>query len=201
MLALGVSQKVIDLAAPTAADIDLRDICHNLSHLCRYNGSTPGPYSVAAHSVYVSLLVEDSGGSPEECLAGLLHDAPEAYLGDVSSPLKSRLLGYRELESRFAQLIEAMATLHVGATCAPIVQRADHRALVFEMRHLLKYEHPGWASPSNTDHRLFDRVAKFGLESRKEFEFRYRELLFRVETSRFRAEQQEWRKQAGKAAE
>lgn len=65
-------------------DIDIRDIAHHLSHINRFTGGTPVPYNVADHSVRVSEYFCD----PEMKLAGLLHDAAEAYINDLSSPLK-----------------------------------------------------------------------------------------------------------------
>ncbi len=69
----------------TADCIDIRDIGHALSHLCRFTGHTSMFYSVAQHSLLVS---EKMQGGPEAKLAGLLHDATEAYTNDLSTPLK-----------------------------------------------------------------------------------------------------------------
>lgn len=87
-------------------DICIEDIAHHLSNICRYTGACPEFYSVAQHSVYVSTLAW-AGGSRELALAGLLHDAAEAYLGDVSSPLKhgKEMAGYRGAEYRAEALI------------------------------------------------------------------------------------------------
>ncbi len=70
-------------------DIDIRDIAHALSHLCRFTGHTNIFYSVAQHCLLVS---EKIPGGPEVKLAALLHDAAEAYVNDLSSPLKKWLV-------------------------------------------------------------------------------------------------------------
>jgi len=71
-------------------DIDIRDIAHCLSQLCRFTAHTNTFYSVAEHSLYVSYLLPD-----EWKLAGLLHDASEAYLCDLASPVKRAITGYK----------------------------------------------------------------------------------------------------------
>lgn len=70
-------------------DIDIRDIAHSLSHLCRFAGHVNIFYSVAQHCLLVS---EKIPGGPEVKLAALLHDAAEAYVNDLPSPLKTWLL-------------------------------------------------------------------------------------------------------------
>lgn len=94
--------KAFDLENPRVEDICIEDIAHALSNLCRYTGHCKQFYSVAQHSVLCSLEAPD-----ELKLAALMHDAAEAYVGDVSSPLK-RLPGmgsYRALELCILQKI------------------------------------------------------------------------------------------------
>ena len=91
-------------------DIDPADIARALSNLCRFGGHSKAFYSVAQHSVIVCDLLEQRGGAtPDELMAALLHDAAEAYLGDLPHPLKHRSeLGaaFRVAEKRLEAVIE-----------------------------------------------------------------------------------------------
>lgn len=79
-----------DLLDPRAEDVRLADIAHALSRINRFSGHTHGePYSVAHHSMLVADLLASWGAPVEVVLEGLLHDAPEAYYGDITSPVKS----------------------------------------------------------------------------------------------------------------
>lgn len=95
----------IYLLRPTVNMVKIEDIAHALSQICRYGGHSLSHYSVAEHSVLVSKGLEHEGFSNKISLAGLLHDASEAYLGDVVSPLKSLLPGYKALYSAFDNVI------------------------------------------------------------------------------------------------
>lgn len=91
-----------DLAEPQARDVYIEDVVWSLSQQCRWGGHTDRFYSVAQHSVLCSRLFDD----PELSYAALLHDAHEAYVGDVSRPIK-QLLGeaWTELENRVATVV------------------------------------------------------------------------------------------------
>ena len=95
------SGKKFDQLNPRVEDIDIEDIAHALSMFPRYNGHTYFPFSVAQHCVIVSHLV------PEEfALRALLHDAPEAYVGDITRPLK-KIIGplYRMIEDNVMEVV------------------------------------------------------------------------------------------------
>lgn len=77
-----------NLLRPEPSMVELEEVAHSLSMQCRYNGHVPSFYSVAEHSVRVSVLLEDDGHSVDVQMAGLLHDAAEAYCGDMVRPLK-----------------------------------------------------------------------------------------------------------------
>lgn len=115
---------------PDPEDITLEDIAHALSLQGRFNGHTRVFYSIAQHSVYVASLVP-----PEDQLHALLHDGPEAYLGDVVKPLKNGLKRYQELE----EVIEKMVYERFGLNpvMPPSVKKADLRILYTEARDLL----------------------------------------------------------------
>lgn len=92
---------LVDILNPTEEMICSEDIAHALNNVCRFGGHTHGHYSVAQHSILVAALAPD-----DMKLEALLHDASEAYLGDVIKPLKN-ILGsvYRDLEISFETLI------------------------------------------------------------------------------------------------
>lgn len=85
---------------PKQEEVDIDDIAHALSLQCRFSGHTEFHYSVAQHSIYVSLFC-----NPEHALEGLLHDASEAYLVDVPRPVKSEFPNYLEIEKNIMRVI------------------------------------------------------------------------------------------------
>ncbi len=86
--------------SPTADMIRIEDIGHALSMICRFGGQAREFYSVAQHSLLVAEL------APQEfAFDALLHDASEAYCGDMVRPLKNLLPGYREIEEKIHRAI------------------------------------------------------------------------------------------------
>ncbi len=79
--------------------IRIKDIAHALSLLCRANGHFPTFYSVAQHSIACCREAAARGDSPKIQLACLLHDASEAYLSDVTRPVKAAMPLYLEMEA------------------------------------------------------------------------------------------------------
>jgi hypothetical protein len=122
---------IFDLAAPRAEDVLFFDIAWALAHCCRFAGHVRGFYSVAQHTVLASYSVP-----PEDALAALLHDAAEAYIGDLSRPLKA-LLGHsiKEIEGRILAVILQKAGL--PALLPPTVKLADVALLLAEKRDLM----------------------------------------------------------------
>ncbi len=82
---------------PRSHEVQIEDIAHSLSLQCRYAGHVLRFYSVAEHSVLIARHLAATH-APEVALAGLLHDAPEAYCVDIPRPLKPYLTNYRAIE-------------------------------------------------------------------------------------------------------
>lgn len=134
------SGRVIDLALPDPDVIDLEDIAHSLARLCRFNGAVDEFYSVATHSVYVARRMQDDGWPKRVVQSALLHDAAEAYLGDMTSGLKRLFPEYRELERRWEFAVESrFFAAFVGRRD---VKEADLRARLAEARDLFADGYP-----------------------------------------------------------
>ncbi|WP_145313437.1 metal-dependent phosphohydrolase [Gimesia fumaroli] len=122
------------MSSPDPDLIDINDIAHQLSLINRFNGATVEPYSVAQHSVIVSNIV-----NPEFALLGLLHDAAEAYVGDIVHPVKE---GIRDFFWEFERpcLSVIFDKYGVGHNPAGLwcVETADMQARATEFRDLFK---------------------------------------------------------------
>ena len=97
--------KHFDPTNPEENLIDLSDIGHALSLICRGNGHVKYFYSVAQHSIACCREAEARGYSKRVQLACLLHDASEAYLSDVTRPVKKLLTAYLEVEENLQNMI------------------------------------------------------------------------------------------------
>jgi len=119
-----------DFLDPDGSHYTIEDIAHGLAMTCRFAGQCPRFYSVAEHSVHVSNIVP-----PEFAFAGLMHDAAEAFLGDVSRPLKGLLPEYKAIENRVEWSIFDRFGV-VGAWSLE-VKEADNIMLATEQKRLL----------------------------------------------------------------
>lgn len=151
------------------ADVNIEDIAHALSLLCRFTGHSKFPYSVGQHSILVSHAC-----APEDAFWGLLHDASETYLGDVASPLKRTpyLAGYRALEERVQVAIcDRFGLAHA---MPPSVAKADLVLLATEARDVMGPAPKSWGLTESPLHEAIEPLDPWQVERR--FLQRYHEL-------------------------
>lgn len=96
---------MIDPRNASVDEICIKDIAHALSMLCRANGHFPHFYSVGQHSINCAKEAEARGYSRRVQLGCLLHDASEAYLSDITRPVKPYLVGYLDIEASLQKVI------------------------------------------------------------------------------------------------
>lgn len=128
---------------PHPDDVDIVDIAHALSLLCRYNGHVDRFYSVAEHCV----LMSSTFGRRDLALWALLHDATEAYVGDMIRPLKQHMPDYVAAEDRVMRAIGARFGLPgwQNAWMPRPVKDADTRILLTERNTLMAATSHDWA--------------------------------------------------------
>lgn len=129
-----------DVIEPVPGAIYLIDIAHALSNQCRYGGHTLAFYSVAQHSVHVHDFLADTYGEQSiEARWGLLHDAAEAYLVDLPTPVKATMPEYKRIESVVEEAIGVRFGIPLetrNAVCSA-VKTADMALLAAERRDLM----------------------------------------------------------------
>lgn len=127
-----------DFEDPYNSDFSIDDIAHALANICRYTGHCNTFYSVAQHSVLVSWVVPEL-----YAFAGLMHDAAEAFVGDVSKPLKNLLPDYKVIEKRVESAV--FARFGLPEKIPQCVKDADLVLLRTEQRDLMGAGHHDWA--------------------------------------------------------
>ena len=181
--------RAFPLLAPAPADIDWRDIAASLSKQCRYNGHCQAFYSVAQHSVLsaefaanpklwdaedarIFAMAIEAIGHDSLFRAVLLHDAPESYIGDLTTPMKQAMkaapyhvgpkahigmgpqggdgiAAFDAIEDGIAAAVSAKAGLPwpLGDVVEAAVKRADLRMLGTELRDLMGPAPRPWRMP------------------------------------------------------
>ena len=133
-----------DFLNPWNSDFGIDDVAHALGNICRYAGHCSGFYSVAEHSLHVS----DVAVGFE--LEALLHDAAEAFLGDVTRPLKQLLPDYKRIEREVTAAV--FNRFGVSNISAARVKEADLRVLAAEQRQIMPPGTDDWADAAGVVH-------------------------------------------------
>jgi uncharacterized protein len=129
-----VSGRWVNPFDPDPEQLDAGDIARALANQCRFGGHCRVFYSVAQHSVIVSRLVEQRGGDAEDAFAALMHDAAEAYLGDMPHPLKHRSPLGAAFKAAEDDLERALRDRFRIKPDVPEIKRADRALLASERR-------------------------------------------------------------------
>lgn len=152
--------------SPKKEDIHIGDIAHALSMMTRANGHFREFYSVGQHSLDCAMLSVAEGRNDREILACLLHDASEAYLSDITRPVKARLPEYRQIESVLQKAIyEKYIPGGLTEREEQIVKRIDDTCLYYEFEHFTGvklYEEP----PRITQMPTYEAKSFFEVEQR-----------------------------------
>ena len=170
-----VSGRFVNPFDPDPAQLDIGDIARALANLCRFGGHSRVFYSVAQHSVIVSELVEQRGGDVEDVFAALMHDASEAYLGDMPHPLKHRSpLGaaFKAAEEHLEQAIRDRFSIKADV---PEIKRAD-RALLATERRAFSAETWHWPELEGVEPLDLELTAWSPDDAERAFARRYAEL-------------------------
>lgn len=136
MYILTISGKRFRYDTLDPAAVDIHDIAHALGHTNRFAGQARFASSVAQHSIAVSRYLERRGEPTEIVLGGLLHDAHEAYFGDIPSPLKY-YLGIGAREKRIQKFVIKTLGFDPALVFDPRVKLADLVSLKVEREILL----------------------------------------------------------------
>lgn len=168
---------------PRPADVRIDDIAHSLSLQCRYNGNCKRFYSVAEHSCLLADYVEHTPPWPRtgvpndtnfaararDALTALMHDAAEAYIGDLIRPVKHRMPEFKQLESLIEHCVFPVYGL--DPVLPPWMKDLDSRILCDERRQVMLTQTNEWSTDQLKP--LGVRI-QFWPPARAEFEFRRR---------------------------
>jgi uncharacterized protein len=158
------SGRRVEILNPRPDSINIADIAHALGNIPRFTGHTKTRWSVAMHSMLVAWILRLGNYSPRVQLLGLLHDAHEAYTGDVATPLKRALAlasidgkgALKRIEDGLDRAIHAHFDLIATGDDKLAIKAADLLALATEFRDLMPatsnglWAHPGIKPMNNT---------------------------------------------------
>jgi 5'-deoxynucleotidase YfbR-like HD superfamily hydrolase len=137
------SGRYFDFIDPQPDQFTLGDIAGALSKICRFGGQVESFYSVAEHCVHCAEQARDDGLPLDTQVACLLHDAAEAFTGDIVKPLKIMLGEFKEIESRVESVIWEKFCIDFEREEIS-VRKIDHEMLIAERRQLFSPDKVTW---------------------------------------------------------
>lgn len=118
---------------PMGENFSIVDIAHALSNLCRFGGHVKEFYSVAQHSVILSYNVDK-----KIQFEALMHDAAEAYIGDMVTPLKDIMEEYKNLEKKIEFIL--FSNFNINYPLPEEIKKSDKRMFATELRDLFSFD-------------------------------------------------------------
>ena len=138
------TRRHFDPVNPEPADMDIKDIAHALSMICRGNGHVSSFWSVGEHCILCAKEAAAKGYANRLVLAALLHDASECYMSDVPRPLKQNMKQYKEQENH---LLDVLYTKFLGSSLdeqeEKLIKEIDDAVLWYDMKYLLGEDSEG----------------------------------------------------------
>ncbi|BDD05687.1 hypothetical protein [Aureibacter tunicatorum] len=135
------SKKFIKPLDPSEDSIAIEDIAHALSMMCRANGHFPEFYSVGQHAIFCCEESIERGYDDHVSLACLLHDGSEAYLADITRPIKAQLGNYLEIEERLQEKIYGKyLSRGLSEEDRDKINSVDNTLLYHEFKHYMNME-------------------------------------------------------------
>ncbi len=141
---------------PRVAEVDAEALIHALAQVNRFGGHADTPISVAQHSVQCAAMANVDGVSLPDQYAILMHDAAEAYIGDMQRPLKSTMPGFKRIEGNIFAVIKV--ALEIPDCDEHLIKYYDNKAWMWEKRDLFTTAEDPW--PHTPDIDLPDEVMR-----------------------------------------
>lgn len=142
----------VDLASPDPETIEIKSIAAALSKTCRFGGHCPKYYTVAEHCIHAVGLAFQDHVTCDVLRTILLHDATEAYVGDVVKPLKAMLPEYQVIESNIEQAVSARFNVDF-VRYGDVVKRYDRLMLKAEKIQMWPEDREEWFGFAGLEHR------------------------------------------------
>lgn len=132
----------VDVLNPKLEQFCIEDIAHSLSQYPRFGGHLPRFYSVAEHSINCCYAVRNEGETRENIFSALMHDCSEAYLGDITNPVKSELKEYKDLEEKYMRLLSEKFGFYYSELTglSNYIKQIDKQFLEFEFENFFLKE-------------------------------------------------------------
>lgn len=164
-----------DTLNPKSEDIRIEDIAHALSLMTRANGHFPEFFSVAQHCIQCCREAQARNYTPQVAMACLLHDASEAYLSDITRPVKKNMTMYLQIEEQLQNMIyeKYLGELPEGEA-ENLISNIDDALLYFEFAHFMDMQ----IYPSEP---LLVSNPSFELQPMKEVEAEFLELFYQLQ--------------------